>query len=384
MMLRECIKQESLAKIILYSDVPPCNVPRRSSRAWVSWNTLIGRPLASLPRLQELFDEFFDYVQNSQFDVAADAFSTFRVRRPGMLHFFYAFFHAAPELTLCFPPLLQDLLTKNKIICSKFLEEKFDKVRAAADSASSSFVTGFSFYSPRLLFLFLFLSLPTSDLLQVRPAAQLGELRDAPAKSEAARYGACRGRAGRRPCKTPPGNGMNPPSPLIPQGELLLDRTNFTVMTRYISNPENLKLMMNMLRDSSRNIQFEAFHVFKVFVANPDKPAAIHSILSKNKEKVWAERAGMGRPREKGEGDGGFFFPVKECYSHYPPSTTARQVLERFSQRPGRRRAVHGRKGVCNQADQRAQVKAASLPHVVIWAEHCDAVAAPPLSRNLR
>ena len=35
-------------------------------------------------------------------------------------------------------------------------------------------------------------------------------------------------------------------------------------MTRYISNPENLKLMMTMLRDRSRNIQFEAFHVFKV------------------------------------------------------------------------------------------------------------------------
>ena len=47
-------------------------------------------------------------------------------------------------------------------------------------------------------------------------------------------------------------------------GELLLDRHNYTVMTRYISNPENLKLMMNMLRDRSRNIQFEAFHVFKV------------------------------------------------------------------------------------------------------------------------
>lgn len=47
-------------------------------------------------------------------------------------------------------------------------------------------------------------------------------------------------------------------------GELLLDRHNFTVMTRYISNPENLKLMMNMLKDKSRNIQFEAFHVFKV------------------------------------------------------------------------------------------------------------------------
>lgn len=35
-------------------------------------------------------------------------------------------------------------------------------------------------------------------------------------------------------------------------------------MTRYISKPENLKLMMNLLRDKSPNIQFEAFHVFKV------------------------------------------------------------------------------------------------------------------------
>lgn len=35
-------------------------------------------------------------------------------------------------------------------------------------------------------------------------------------------------------------------------------------MTKYISNPDNLKLMMNMLREKSRNIQFEAFHVFKV------------------------------------------------------------------------------------------------------------------------
>ena len=48
-------------------------------------------------------------------------------------------------------------------------------------------------------------------------------------------------------------------------GELLLDRHNFTVMTKYISRAENLKLMMNLLRDNSRNIQFEAFHVFKVW-----------------------------------------------------------------------------------------------------------------------
>lgn len=47
-------------------------------------------------------------------------------------------------------------------------------------------------------------------------------------------------------------------------GELLLDRHNFTTMSQYISNPDNLKLMMKMLIDRSRNIQFEAFHVFKV------------------------------------------------------------------------------------------------------------------------
>jgi calcium binding protein 39 len=47
-------------------------------------------------------------------------------------------------------------------------------------------------------------------------------------------------------------------------GEILLDRANFNVMTRYIANEANLKMMMNMLRDKSKNIQFEAFHVFKV------------------------------------------------------------------------------------------------------------------------
>ncbi|KAJ2971455.1 hypothetical protein NUW54_g12503 [Trametes sanguinea] len=62
-------------------------------------------------------------------------------------------------------------------------------------------------------------------------------------------------------------------------GEILLDRANFNVMTRYIANEANLKMMMNMLRDKSKNIQFEAFHVFKVFVANPKKPPQIEGIL---------------------------------------------------------------------------------------------------------
>lgn len=49
-------------------------------------------------------------------------------------------------------------------------------------------------------------------------------------------------------------------------GEILLDRANFNVMTRYIANEANLKMMMNLLRDRSKNIQFEAFHVFKVLL----------------------------------------------------------------------------------------------------------------------
>ncbi|KAH9822225.1 Mo25-like protein [Melampsora americana] len=69
-------------------------------------------------------------------------------------------------------------------------------------------------------------------------------------------------------------------------GEILLDRSNYNVMNKYISNEDNLKIMMNLLRDKSKNIQFEAFHVFKVFVANPRKPLPIEAILRRNKEKL--------------------------------------------------------------------------------------------------
>jgi len=68
--------------------------------------------------------------------------------------------------------------------------------------------------------------------------------------------------------------------------ELLLDRANFNIMTKYIADVENLKSMMNLLRDKHKTIQFEAFHVFKVFVANPNKTTPILNILIKNKAKL--------------------------------------------------------------------------------------------------
>lgn len=64
-------------------------------------------------------------------------------------------------------------------------------------------------------------------------------------------------------------------------GELLLDRHNFSIMTRYITNPDNLKLMMNMLKEKSRNIQFEAFHVFKVCIIK-----YVNNLTSKKKTSV--------------------------------------------------------------------------------------------------
>merc|ERR1719352_509963 len=156
-MLRECLKYESLAKIVLHSDH---------------------------------FYMFFKYVEVSTFDIASDAFATFK-----------------------------ELLTRHKMLAADFLEANYEAV--------------FVQYQ-RLLH--------SDNYVTKRQSLKL-------------------------------------------LGELLLDRHNFSVMTRYISNPDNLKLMMNMLKEKSRNIQFEAFHVFKVFVANPNKPKPILDILLRNQDK---------------------------------------------------------------------------------------------------
>lgn len=69
-------------------------------------------------------------------------------------------------------------------------------------------------------------------------------------------------------------------------GEVLLDRSNFAIMTRYISSSENLKTIMILLRDRSSSIQYEAFHVFKIFVANPNKEPRVRDVLLRNKVKL--------------------------------------------------------------------------------------------------
>lgn len=69
-------------------------------------------------------------------------------------------------------------------------------------------------------------------------------------------------------------------------GEILLDRANYPVMMAYVDKGKNLKVCMELLRDQRRMIQYEAFHVFKVFVANPKQHGDIRKILFLNKEKL--------------------------------------------------------------------------------------------------
>ncbi|KNC87135.1 calcium-binding protein 39 [Sphaeroforma arctica JP610] len=158
LMLRECIKHEALTKIVLNSS---------------------------------LLFQFFTYVELPTFDVAADAFATFK-----------------------------ELITRHKVVVAEVLEAKYEEFFKHYDNL-----------------------LDSSNYVTRRQSLKL-------------------------------------------LGEILLDRANFNIMTRYICGPENLKRMMNLLRSKSRNIQFEAFHVFKVFVANPNKPEPILNILLKNKEKL--------------------------------------------------------------------------------------------------
>ncbi|KAH0839043.1 hypothetical protein AYO21_04641 [Fonsecaea monophora] len=69
-------------------------------------------------------------------------------------------------------------------------------------------------------------------------------------------------------------------------GELLLDRSNYIIMTQYVSSADHLKLTMTLLKDDRKMVQYEAFHVFKVFVANPNKSDEVKRILVKNRGRL--------------------------------------------------------------------------------------------------
>lgn len=68
--------------------------------------------------------------------------------------------------------------------------------------------------------------------------------------------------------------------------DILLDRSNSAIMVQYVSSKENLMILMNLLREPSKPIQLEAFHVFKLFAANRNKPPEISTILIANRSKL--------------------------------------------------------------------------------------------------
>jgi calcium binding protein 39 len=67
---------------------------------------------------------------------------------------------------------------------------------------------------------------------------------------------------------------------------LLLDSINFNVMQKYISSKKNLKLIMMCLREPSHALRMDAFHVFKIFVANPNKSKEVEHLLVRNRDKL--------------------------------------------------------------------------------------------------
>lgn len=67
-------------------------------------------------------------------------------------------------------------------------------------------------------------------------------------------------------------------------GEFLIDKSNFEIMLHFIKSEENLKIFMILLCSQYPSIQFDAFNVFKIFVANPDKSAEVRRILVSNRQ----------------------------------------------------------------------------------------------------
>ncbi|KAH3665383.1 hypothetical protein OGAPHI_003567 [Ogataea philodendri] len=68
--------------------------------------------------------------------------------------------------------------------------------------------------------------------------------------------------------------------------QLILDKPNYNLMTTYVNSAHNLKLIMILLGDKSKNIQYESFNVFKIFIANPRKSKSIVDILTKNRDRL--------------------------------------------------------------------------------------------------
>lgn len=69
-------------------------------------------------------------------------------------------------------------------------------------------------------------------------------------------------------------------------GDLLRDPQLLRVRQAYANEERFLQIHMNLLRDSSRSIREDAFHIFAIFACNPRLPPKVHLILFRNSERL--------------------------------------------------------------------------------------------------
>lgn len=69
-------------------------------------------------------------------------------------------------------------------------------------------------------------------------------------------------------------------------GDLLHDPQLQHARQAYAGNERFLQINMNLLRNSSRSIREDAFHIFTLFASNPRMPLKVHLILFRNSERL--------------------------------------------------------------------------------------------------
>lgn len=83
-------------------------------------------------------------------------------------------------------------------------------------------------------------------------------------------------------------------------GEILLNGAFREVMVEYIRNDRFLQIHMNLLRSDSVPVNLEAFHIFKIFVANPRQPPRVTKILCRNRDRLIRHLEAFG-PKQRDE-----------------------------------------------------------------------------------
>jgi len=69
-------------------------------------------------------------------------------------------------------------------------------------------------------------------------------------------------------------------------GQILLQPEFQQVRIAYVSDPNFLKIHMNLLRIRSVHIQLETFRIFKLFVDNRNRPIRVTNILRRNRDRL--------------------------------------------------------------------------------------------------